>query len=190
MHSYNLAVCSTYCNTSFQYRHLARELKRQTAIPKMHPTDHISTPVEYCVAPSTTSGALYQSVTIYKGREYEEACYIMLRNYVRMIPLVLYYRYLGSGTTSCRPWRSDHLLLCSPLSLEFSEGCPYIYVPPSTHYNNSIPAAYTFLHGITSFSRFRSSLGLVSALPLFRVVDLHCPCSPYGRRGHCQACGR
>jgi hypothetical protein len=47
-------------------------------------------------------------------------------------------------------------------------------------YNHPIPVTYTFPRGITSFSRFRSSLGLAVALPLFRVASLHCPCSLYG----------
>jgi hypothetical protein len=42
--------------------------------------------------------------------------------------------------------------------------------------------AYTFLHGIMSFSRFCSSLGLVAALPLLRITDLHRPYSPYPHR--------
>jgi hypothetical protein len=37
--------------------------------------------------------------------------------------------------------------------------------------------AYTFLHGITSFPHFHSSLGLATTLHLFRVTGLQDPCS-------------
>lgn len=37
-------------------------------IPKMHPTDHMSTAIEYLDVPNKTSGALYQSVTICKSK--------------------------------------------------------------------------------------------------------------------------
>jgi hypothetical protein len=40
---------------------------------------------------------------------------------------------------------------------------------------------YNFVHGITSFSRFHSSLELIATLPLFRVTDLHRPYPPYDR---------
>jgi hypothetical protein len=58
----------------------------------------------------------------------------------------------------------------------------YIYVPLSMPYNYPILTAYNFLHGIMSFSHFRSSLGLIVALPLFTVTDLHHLCSLYGQR--------
>lgn len=33
--------------------------------PKIHPTDHISTALEYCVDPNKISGALYHLVATY-----------------------------------------------------------------------------------------------------------------------------
>jgi hypothetical protein len=44
-------------------------------------------------------------------------------------------------------------------------------------YNHLISMTYSLLHGITSFYRFCSPLGLATALPLFRVAGLHHPCS-------------
>jgi hypothetical protein len=38
---------------------------------KMQPTDHMSTPVEYCRPPSRISGERYQSVTTYMLRQLE-----------------------------------------------------------------------------------------------------------------------
>lgn len=49
-----------------------RELKiYKMNIPKIQPTDHMSTPVEYLAVPRSTSGALYQRVTICKCEKLE-----------------------------------------------------------------------------------------------------------------------
>jgi hypothetical protein len=57
-------------------------------------------------------------------------------------------------------------------------------------YNHPILATHTFLHGITSFSRFRFLLGFAAALPLSSVAGLHRHGSPSGRRQLRQARGR
>jgi hypothetical protein len=121
---------------------------------------------------------------------------------VRMIPLILYYRYFGSRNTSCVRLDPIHyrspgvtpeaclgfpprvtlgsltgLLVVRPrVSTQpprprVSRGCPLYIHTVTTQYNHPILTAYTFLHGIMSFSHFCSSLGLTSALPLFRVDD-------------------
>jgi hypothetical protein len=86
-----------------------------------------------------------------------------------VVPSCLAFPPHATPGSQTAPRHSELQHLTQPPPLGFLGGFPYIFVPTLTQYNHPISAAYTFLYGITRFSRLCSSLGLIATLPLIRV---------------------